>query len=49
MENTTTRMRGIIERLLDVVRTQLVGGIAVSSTAADLAEIVTGAARRVGP
>jgi phosphoserine phosphatase RsbU/P len=41
MESTTTRMRGIIEQLLDVVRAQLGGGIPVTPADSDLKDIVT--------
>ncbi len=41
MENTTGRMRGIIEQLLDVVRTQMGGGIPVTPTDVALDEVVS--------
>jgi signal transduction histidine kinase len=41
MESTTNRMRGIIEQLLDVVRTQLGGGIPVTPAEVDLGEVVS--------
>jgi signal transduction histidine kinase/CheY-like chemotaxis protein len=41
MEATTNRMRGIIEQLLDVVRTQLGGGIPVSPAEVELGEVVS--------
>jgi phosphoserine phosphatase RsbU/P len=42
MVSTTNRMRGIIEQLLDVVRTQLGGGIPVTPADVDLGEVVSG-------
>jgi signal transduction histidine kinase len=41
MEGTTGRMRGIIEQLLDVVRTQMGGGIPVTPTEVALDEVVS--------
>lgn len=41
MESTTGRMRGIIEQLLDVVRSQLGGGIPVQHTDVELGDVVT--------
>jgi signal transduction histidine kinase/CheY-like chemotaxis protein len=41
MESTAGRMRGIIEQLLDVVRSQLGGGIPVTHTDVELGDVVT--------
>ncbi len=41
MESTAGRMRGIIEQLLDVVRSQLGGGIPVHHTEVELGDVVT--------
>jgi len=48
MESTNQRMKGIIEQLLDVVRTQLGGGIPMTPADVDLAELVTSVLAEIG-